>query len=136
MVIGIWSDSRFVLVCQLVEMIKDDDANETSGEDGLVLLGNLLGESQLRIPKFEPEIMLSNMLPLVFVELEYHAEWCGLKVTSCARACWEYVDVGDDQLLIKAGDVETNTGPITTNKQVWICDICHKQIRGIESRFP
>ena len=27
-----------------------------------------------------------------------------------------------------AGDVETNPGPTTLNKKVWICDICHKQI--------
>ena len=26
----------------------------------------------------------------------------------------------------KAGDVETNPGPTTLNKKVWICDICHK----------
>ena len=26
-------------------------------------------------------------------------------------------------LLIKAGDVETNPGPTTTHKKVWICDI-------------
>ena len=33
-------------------------------------------------------------------------------------------------LLIKAGDVETNNpGPTTTRKQVWICDICHRQIQ-------
>ena len=25
-------------------------------------------------------------------------------------------------------DVETNPGPTTLNKKVWICDICHKQI--------
>ena len=31
-------------------------------------------------------------------------------------------------LLIKLVDVETNIGPTTTHKQVWICDICHKQI--------
>ena len=31
-------------------------------------------------------------------------------------------------LLTKAGDVETNPGPTTLNKKVWICDICHKQI--------
>ena len=31
-------------------------------------------------------------------------------------------------LLSKAGDVETNPGPTTLNKKVWICDICHKQI--------
>ena len=30
-------------------------------------------------------------------------------------------------LLIKAGDAETNPGPTTTHKQVWIC---HKQIHG------
>ena len=31
-------------------------------------------------------------------------------------------------LLTKAGDAETNPGPTTLNKQVWICDICHEQI--------
>ena len=31
-------------------------------------------------------------------------------------------------LLTKEGDVETNPGPTTLNKKVWICDICHKQI--------
>ena len=31
-------------------------------------------------------------------------------------------------LLTKAGDVETNPGPTTLNKKVWICDICYKQI--------
>ena len=31
--------------------------------------------------------------------------------------------------LIKAGDVETNPGPTTTHKQVWIGDICHRQIQ-------
>ena len=31
-------------------------------------------------------------------------------------------------LLTKAGDVETNPGPTTLNKKVWICDICHKQM--------
>ena len=33
-------------------------------------------------------------------------------------------------LLTKAGVVETNPGPTTLNKQVWICDICHKQIHA------
>ena len=32
-------------------------------------------------------------------------------------------------LLIKAGDVETNPGPTTPRKQVWICNICHRQIQ-------
>ena len=55
-------------------MIREVDANEISGEDVLALLGSLVGESQLRIPKFEPEIMCSNIVPLVSVELEYQAE--------------------------------------------------------------
>ena len=41
-------------------------------------------------------------------------------------------------LLIKAGDVETNPGPTSTHKQVWICDICYKQIhdrKRISIRF-
>ena len=38
-------------------------------------------------------------------------------------------------LLTKAGDVETNPGPTTSNKKVWICDICHKQIH-VRSRYP
>ena len=28
----------------------------------------------------------------------------------------------------KSGDVETNPGPTTSNKRVWFCDICYKQI--------
>ena len=77
--IGIWSESRFVFVCQLVEVIREAVANETSGEDGLALPGSLVGESKLRIPKLEPDIIFSNRVPLVSVELEYHAEWCALK---------------------------------------------------------
>ena len=33
-------------------------------------------------------------------------------------------------LLIKAGGVKPNPGTTTTDKQVWIGDICHKQIHG------
>ena len=55
-------------MCQLVEVIREADANETSGELGLALPGNLVGESPFRIPKLEPYTMLS-------AELEYHDEW-------------------------------------------------------------
>ena len=41
--IGRWSEPRFVFVCQLVEVIRGADANETSGEDGLALPGSLVG---------------------------------------------------------------------------------------------
>ena len=70
--IGRWSEPRFIFVCQLVEVIKEADANEISGELGMALPGNLVGESQLRIPKLEQDTMLSNIVPLESVELEYH----------------------------------------------------------------
>ena len=95
--IGRWSEPRFIFICQLVEVIREADATETSVEDGLALPGRLVGVSQLRIPKLEPYIIFSNRVPLVSVELKYHADWCALKtsiirvsnqgrkVTSCAR---------------------------------------------------
>ena len=39
-----WSEPRFVFVCQLVEVIREADANETSVELGLALPGNLVLE--------------------------------------------------------------------------------------------
>ena len=41
----------------------------------------------------------------------------------CRPAGWLVI------LLIKAGDVETNPGPTITHKQVWMSDICHRQIQ-------
>ena len=43
---------------------------------------------------------------------------------SCGHTGWLAL------LLTKAGGVETNLGPTTLNKRVWICDICYKQIHG------
>ena len=80
--IGRWSEPRFVFVCQLVEVIREADANETSGELGLALTDNLAGESQFRIPKLELDTMLSNIVPLVSVELQFHDEWWALKSPS------------------------------------------------------
>ena len=37
-------------MCQLVEVIREANANETSEELGLTLAGNMVDESQLRIP--------------------------------------------------------------------------------------
>ena len=73
--IGRWSEPRFVFVCQLVEVMREADAIETSGELRLALPNNLVRESQLIIPKLEPDTMLSNIVPLESVELEYHDEW-------------------------------------------------------------
>ena len=59
--IGRWSEPRFVYVCQLVEVIREVDANEISGKLGLALTGNLVGGSLFRILKLESDIMLSNI---------------------------------------------------------------------------
>ena len=72
--IGRWSEPRFVFVCQSVEVIREADANETSGELGLVFPGNLVDVCQLRIPKLEPDTMLSNIVHLESVKLESHDE--------------------------------------------------------------
>ena len=67
--IGRWSEPRFFFVCQLVEVFREADTNETSGEAGLALL---VGESQ----------SWSQISCLSHVELEYHAEWCALNSPS------------------------------------------------------
>ena len=75
--IGRYSEHRFVFVFQLIEVIREAAAHETSGELGLALPGNLVGEFQL-----DPDTMLSNMVPLESVELEYHDEWRALNSPS------------------------------------------------------
>ena len=42
---------------------------------------------------------------------------------SCGHAGWLVM------LHMKSGDVSTNPGPTTTHKQIWICDIWHRQIQ-------
>ena len=61
-----------MFVYHLVEVIREADGNETSGEDGLALPGSIVGESQVGIPKLEPDIILSNRVLLVSIEIEYH----------------------------------------------------------------
>ena len=52
---------------------------------------------------------------------------------------WASRPCGPDGLLAllftKAGDVETNPGPTTSHKRVWICDICYKQIHDRKQIF-
>ena len=43
--------------------------------------------------------------------------------------------VGLALLLLKAGDVETNPGLKHTHTQVWICDICHREIIRKQTSF-
>ena len=51
-------------------MIRDADANETSGELGSALGGTLVGVSQLRIPGSDTLIESTIFLPLVSVDPE------------------------------------------------------------------
>ena len=66
----------------MVNVIREADANEISWEDGFALPGSLVGESQFKIANLEPDIIFSNRVPLVSVELEYHAKWFALKSPS------------------------------------------------------
>ena len=59
-------------VCHEQEVMREVDANETSG-------GTLVGLSQLSIPKLDPLIESSILFSLVSVDLEYHDGWCALK---------------------------------------------------------
>ena len=45
--IGKWSEPMFVFVRQLVQVIREGDANKTSRELSLALRGILIGECQL-----------------------------------------------------------------------------------------
>ena len=51
MLIGRWFEPRFVFVCQLVEVLREADANKAYGEDVLALPGSLVGDSHLRMLK-------------------------------------------------------------------------------------
>ena len=59
--------------------MREADANETSGKECEALHGNLVGESQLRIPKSALLTVFSKCLPL---ESLVHDELCALKSPS------------------------------------------------------
>ena len=69
--IGRWSKLSIDRVCQEHGVMRDADANETSGEHGSALGGTLVGLSQLRIPWSDPLIESVIFLPLVSVDPEY-----------------------------------------------------------------
>ena len=72
--------------------MREVDANKTSGELGSAFGGTLVGLSQLSKPKLDPLIESFILIPLVSVDLEYHAGWCALKsprirVSGVVRRC-------------------------------------------------
>ena len=94
-----WSELSVDMVCHKHEVMREVDANETSGELGSAFGGTLVVLSQLSIPKLDPLIESSILFPLVSVDHEYHVvRRCTIPIT--ARAGWRGVDVGNDQLRI------------------------------------
>ena len=85
--IGIWFELSVDMVCQEHEVMRDADANETSGELGSALGGTLVGVSQLRIPWSDPLIESALFLPLVSVDPEYQDGWCTLKSPRIRQFC-------------------------------------------------
>ena len=73
--IGRWSELSVDRVCQEHEVMRDADANETSGELSSALGGTFVGVSQLRIPWSVPLIESAIFLPLVSVDPEYQDGW-------------------------------------------------------------
>ena len=69
-------------VCQSDEVMREADANETSGELGSALPGRRVGESSFMTTWLDSLIKSASWLPLVSVVLEYHAEWWALKSPS------------------------------------------------------
>ena len=85
--IGRWSEISVDRVCQEHEVMREADANETSGELGSALGGTLVGMSQLRISWSDPLIESSIILPLVSVDPEYQDGWCALKSPRIRMSC-------------------------------------------------
>ena len=50
---GRWSELMVVCVCHSDEVMREADANETSGELGLAIPGSLVGESAFRTANLE-----------------------------------------------------------------------------------
>ena len=72
---GRWSELMVVCVCHSDEVMREVDANDTSGELGLALPGSLVGESVFRTAKLEVLTESASWLPLVSVVPECQSEW-------------------------------------------------------------
>ena len=72
---GRWSELMVVCVCHSDEVMREVDANDTSGELGLALPGSLVGESVFRTAKLEVLTESASWLPLVSVVPECKSEW-------------------------------------------------------------
>ena len=64
---GRWSELMVICVCLTDEVMREVDANYTSGELGLAFAGSLVGESVFRTAKLEILTESASWLPLVSV---------------------------------------------------------------------
>ena len=64
---GRWSEVMVVCVCHSDEVMREADANYTSGELGSAFPGSLVGESVIRNAKLELLIESTSWLPLISV---------------------------------------------------------------------
>ena len=73
---GRWSELMVMCVCHSDEVMKEVDANNTSGEVGSAFSGSLVGESVFRTANLEKLTFESaNWVPLVSVVPECQSEW-------------------------------------------------------------
>ena len=72
---GRGSELMVVYVCHSDEVMREVDANDTSGELELALSGSLVCESVFRTAKLEVLTESASWLPLVSVVPECQSEW-------------------------------------------------------------
>ena len=72
---GRWSELMVVCVCHSDEVMRQADANETSGELGSAFPGSLVGESAFRTAKLEMLTESASWVLLASVVPECQSEW-------------------------------------------------------------
>ena len=72
---GRWSEFIFLCVCHSDDVMKETDANDTSGELESEFPGIIVGESVFRTAKLEMLAESASWLPLVSVVPECQSEW-------------------------------------------------------------
>ena len=71
---GRWPELMVVCVFRSDEVLREADANDTSGELGSAFPGSLVGQSVFRTVKPEMLIESPNWLPLISVVPEFQSE--------------------------------------------------------------
>ena len=70
-----WYELMAVCVCHSDGVMREDNANDTSGELGLAFPGCLVGASSFRPAKLEMLLEFASWLPLISVVPEFQSEW-------------------------------------------------------------